>query len=323
MSTTLTKTQGVFLTTQLNSQKVPGFAFFSDTIRDGLKGSVFENTATGFVSGAQGKESEIAKCFLGLAGSWCKTPAQSINYASCHDNNTLWDRLLMSRPDASQDELIKMNNLSAAIVMMAQGIPFFQAGEEMLRTKPLEEGGYDHNSYSSPDSVNSIKWSTLEKEEYQAVVNYYKGLIEFRKAHPVLRLSTPEAVQEYVAQIPKLDKNVIGFTYKGGYETDANDMIILFNANAEKKTFTLPEGEWDVFVNGSVAGTTVLDTITGTADIDALSTLILVKHVDAAVVAPSAPFIPVLIGVVIGLCVSGAIIGTYFGVQRKKVVVNN
>ncbi len=39
-----------------------------------------------------------------------------------------------------------------------------------------------------PDSVNSIKWDTLEDETYQNVYNYYKGLIAFRKAHAALRL---------------------------------------------------------------------------------------------------------------------------------------
>ena len=55
-----------------------------------------------------------------------------------------------------------MNNLSAAIYMTAQGIPFLQAGEEMLRTKIDASGGFVENSYNSPDSVNSIKWDTLE-----------------------------------------------------------------------------------------------------------------------------------------------------------------
>ena len=49
-----------------------------------------------------------------------------------------------------------MNNLSAAIYMTAQGIPFLQAGEEMLRAKIDASGGFLENSYNSPDSVNSI-----------------------------------------------------------------------------------------------------------------------------------------------------------------------
>lgn len=74
--------------------------------------------------------------------------------------------------------------------MLSQGVPFLQAGEEMLRTKPGKHGGFDDNSYRSPDSVNSLKWATLDKPEYQDVLSYYKGLIAFRKAHAALHLST-------------------------------------------------------------------------------------------------------------------------------------
>ena len=164
MDTAVTK-DGYKMTTQPNSTDVPGFAFFSDTLRDALKGHVFYTTRKGYVSGA------IKGCFLGQAGDWCTTPAQSINYASCHDNMTLLDRITRSTPGVSEEDRIRMNNLSAAIYMTAQGIPFLQAGEEMLRTKIDASGGFLENSYNSPDSVNSIKWDTLEDETYQNVYN--------------------------------------------------------------------------------------------------------------------------------------------------------
>ncbi|MGC8001071.1 hypothetical protein, partial [Salmonella enterica] len=67
-----------------------------------------------------------------------------------------------------------MNNLAAAFYMLAEGVPFLQAGEEMLRTKPGKKGGFDENSYRSPDKVNSLKWDTLDQPEYQKVLAYYK-----------------------------------------------------------------------------------------------------------------------------------------------------
>ena len=48
MNTSMTK-EGYTLTTQVNSKEVPGFAFFSDNIRDALKGNIFNNEETGYV----------------------------------------------------------------------------------------------------------------------------------------------------------------------------------------------------------------------------------------------------------------------------------
>ena len=171
-----------------------------------------------------------------------------------------------------------MNNLAAAVYMNAQGIPFMQAGEEMLRTKPKENGGFDENSYASSDEVNSLKWDTLNEEEYQNVYNYYKGLIAFRKAHPALRMTSAEEVSANLTAVEGMDANVVAFEMKGGANGDsANGMYFIFNANREEKQVTLPEGNWDVYINGEKAGTEVLETISGTATVDPISALILVK----------------------------------------------
>lgn len=340
MSTTTTK-ENITLTTQTNSQTVPGFAFFSDTVRDALKGSVFDSYGTGFVSGASGKESDVKSCFLGLAGSWCKTPSQQINYVSCHDNATLWDRLQQSRSDASKEDLVKMNNLAAAIYLTAEGVPFMQAGEEILRTKVNAEGAFEHNSYNLPDSINSIKWNTLDDETYKAVFEYYKGLIAFRKAHPVLRLTNAGDVSTYVSALPGLDANVIGFKLKGGLEGEtAGLMYVIFNANSESKTVELPAGNWDVYVNAKKAGTEVIETISGTATVDAISALVLVQNPDQVTdsgedddntevnTEDNKPvgndannnngIGGILIGVVIGLVIAGVAVGAIVLLQKKN-----
>ena len=277
MSTDVTK-EGYDMTTQTNSQKVPGFSFFNDTLRDALKGSVFENTATGYVSGAVGNKDTIADCFLGLA-RWCKTPAQTINYASCHDNNTLWDRLQASRTDASQEDLIKMNNLTAAIYMLAQGTPFIHAGEEMLRTKVNEDGSFNHNSYNASDEVNSIKWDTLEDATYMDVVDYYKGLISFRKEHAALRMTTAEDVAAHITTMKDLPDEVNGFVITGGMEGEKADAIcVIFNPNAEEAKVALPEGNWNIYINGEDAGTEKLGSASGEVTVGAISAMVLVQE---------------------------------------------
>ena len=276
MTTNVTK-PGVTMATQTNSAQIPGFAYFSDNIRDALKGSVFDKNP-GYVSGNYGQASIIQMAFKGLA-SWCTTPAQTINYASCHDNNTLIDRITLSVPDASREDIIKMNNLAAAIYLTAEGIPFMQAGEEMLRTKPNADGTLNENSYNASDEVNSIKWDTLEDEEYRNVYEYYKGLIQFRKAHPALRLTNAEDVKANVTSISGLDNHVVAFDIKGGVNGEtAEELYIIFNPNNEEQEIELPEGTWNVCINGGTAGTKSLATITdGKAAVDPISAMVLVK----------------------------------------------
>lgn len=280
--TTLVTKDNVELATQTNSTLTPGFSYFNDTIRDALKGSVFSTTTTGFVSGAAGMESKIERCFMGN-DTWCASPSQTINYASCHDNNTLYDRITSSCPDASTEDIIKMNNLAAAIYLTAEGTPFMSAGEEMLRSKTNKDGTFNSNSYNAGDTVNSIKWANLDDPMYAAVYEYYKGLIAFRKEHAALRLGTPEEVEKYVSPIAGLDGRIVGFDIAGGQDKECSEAIrLLFNAETEAKTITLPEGEWKVCINDKLAGTDVIETVSGQVEVPAISALVLVKGANTA-----------------------------------------
>ena len=160
-----------------------------------------------------------------------------------------------------------MNNLSAAIYMTAQGIPFLQAGEEMLRAKIDASGDFVENSYNSPDSVNSIKWDTLEDETYQNVYNYYKGLIAFRKAHAALRLTNADDVNANITSVDGLDENVLAF----------DGIFVIFNPNSTETSVTLPDGAWDVCVNADHAGTEALTTVSGSVSVEPISAMVLVK----------------------------------------------
>ena len=307
MTTAMTK-EGYTMTTQANSAETPAFAFFSDTLRDTLRGSVFNNDEQGYVAGMGGHTGTIASCFRGLP-TWCKSPTQTINYASCHDNMSLFDRLTQSTPNASVEDRIRMNNLAAAIYMTSQGVPFFQAGEEMLRSKPLVDGTFDHNSYCSPDSVNSLKWNDLNNEAYQDVYSYYKGLIAFRKAHPALRMTSAEEVNAHITNLPSLDFNVTGFHISAGANGDNSQLVVIFNPRSEATTVTLPEGQWNIFINGENAGTKVLGTAEGEVSVDAISAMVLVQGDTAALEeSASSTNLPILpIGIALAAAVAVAV----------------
>ena len=275
MGTEVTK-KDVTLATQANAKETPGMAYFSDMIRDAVRGSNSNASKTGYAAGAGGFASNVSDSFLGDP-TWAQDPSQVVNYVSCHDGYSLYDRLYLSTRERTEEERIRMNNLAAAIVMTSQGTPFFQAGEEMLRSKPLGDDTFDHNSYKSSDSINSIKWDTLADPVYQDVVDYYAGLIEFRKAHPALRMTTGAEVEEKITLLSGLDYNVNGFHIAKGANGEENELIVIFNPNAEATTVSLPEGKWDIRINGEDAGNSSLGSAEGTVEVAPISAMVLVQ----------------------------------------------
>ncbi len=318
LSTDVTK-DDVVLATQENSALTPGFAYFNDTIRDSLKGNVFNETDTGYVSGAAAKVTDIINGFLATT-SWCSSPSQTVNYASCHDNNTLFDRLQNSRSDASFSDLVKMNNLAAAIYLTAEGVPFIMSGEEMLRSKVNEDGTFNSNSYNAGDEVNALVWSNLEQEEYQQVYQYYKGLIAFRKAHAALRLSDAEDVSAYVKSVDGLDNNVIAFDISGDAEGEvADEIFVIFNPNETATTVTLPEGEWNIYVNDTYAGTQVLQTVSGTVEVAAISAMVLCRDAATPVYAGTVAATGTLIKIAVPVVVAAALaVAAVVWFKKKK-----
>ncbi len=256
-----------------NAADMPGIAFFSDTIRDMIKGSVFDAEEKGYVNG-ESKHYKAIVNTVKYTNKWCPSPSQIINYADCHDNLTLWDKIRSSNPDDSEEDQIRQNLLAAAIVQTAQGIPFMMSGEEFLRTKTREDGTYEHNSYASPDSVNALDYSRIN--QYREAYNYYKGLIRFRNAHPALRYGTPEEVEaNFASALDNAETGVAAFTVTYGDEK----IMVVYNPLSEATQVTLPEGNWDVYVKDTTAGDRdVIETVSGTTSVPRISAMVLVQN---------------------------------------------
>lgn len=274
-----TKTvQDVQLATQANASQLEGIAFFSDGIRDAIKGSSQEGNETtkGYVNGgaSEDNKNKIANGFKGRA-DWTNIPSQVINYASCHDNYALWDKLCQSNADASEADRIKMNKMAAAIIYTSQGVPFTMQGEELLRSKKNDDGTYNGNSYNSPDSVNAIDYN--KASEYKDVYKYYKGLIEFRKNHAALRLTKFEDVADNVEEISGLEENVLAYSIKKCNKEISDGIVVIYNPNNENTTVKLPSGNWKLCINGDKAGTKKIKTFRRSAKVKANSCYVLVK----------------------------------------------
>ena len=279
---------GYTMATQANAASTPDFAYFSDTFRDGVAGN--NTNGYGFIWGSN-NESTMAACYLARP-SWTNKPTQTINYASCHDNYTLMDKInevsganVTSYDYTPGEYQVKLNNLTAAYYMFAQGIPLIHAGEDFLRIKLDENGTVIHNSYNSPDYVNKLRWYNLDTPVYADTTAYYKGLIEFRKNHAALRLSTTQEVTDNVKS-HILKSSVILYEINGKASvTDevADKIITIYNASSADYTVQNAYGivsgsEWKVCVDIDNAGTEVLRTITdGKVTVPAHSAMVLVK----------------------------------------------
>ena len=273
-----------------SAKKMPGIGMFNDDIRDTIKGSVFYDDHLGFVNGSTHLENALRYGITGAVahpqvdydayGSkpWAKEPGQSINYVSCHDNYTLWDKLSVSCPEASEEKKKAMNRLCAAIVFTSQGVPFIQAGEEFLRSKPLpEKKGFAENSYNMPDAVNSIKWDNIH--EYPDMIAYYKGLMALRKAHPVFRMQSEAEMTQNLCFLLDTPENVVAYLLKGkGADDTPENILVIFNGNDEEILYNLPEGKWKILVDDKTAGADGKKIISEKADVEPLSALVLEKE---------------------------------------------
>lgn len=235
-------------TTQANITKVKpsegavgGVSVFNDAIRDGLKGSVFDAKDKGYINGNTSK-ANANKIIFGLGGgkkisavNWKAENSGVINYMSCHDNLSLFDKLTASCPDATVEKKAAMQKLGAAAVFLSRGTPFMLAGEEMMRSK---QG--DSNSYKSSDEVNHIDWEALiPGSPVKDMSDYYAFLISLRKDYPFLTAA------DVSCEI--LDNKAIAVTW-----TDENGIAAyaILNPDNGAATVTLPEGVFTFLYGG-------------------------------------------------------------------------
>lgn len=248
-----------------NASKLDRIAVFSDDIRDGIKGSVFEHEDKGFASGKPGMEESVK---FGIVAS-CKHPQvdynkvnyskkpysaepwQTVTYCECHDNHSLWDKLAISANDASEAQREEMHKLALSIVITSQGISFLHAGTEFLRSKKGVE-----NSFESPDSINEIDWSLKTKNIN--VFEYVKALIKMRKAHPAFRMNSAKQIADNIKFLDALPPGVIAYSINGAAVGDTwKKIFVAFNGTGKEMSITAQPGNYKVFVSGNMISKTI------------------------------------------------------------------
>ncbi|KAK9832555.1 hypothetical protein WJX81_008597 [Elliptochloris bilobata] len=93
--------------------------------------------------------------YNGVPAAYAVFPEESVQYAACHDNETLFDQVMLKAAEGTGvEERARMATLALACVCLAQGVAFFHAGDDILRSKSL-----DRDSYNSGDWFNRLDWS--------------------------------------------------------------------------------------------------------------------------------------------------------------------
>ncbi len=256
-----------------NAKQLNGIAVFSDDMRDAIRGSWMHSSVPGFVSGIDSLAESVK---FGVVGGtqhdsidyskliyskepYVNNPTQTINYVSCHDDMCLVDKLRDSKPaNATDDELVRFNELAQTIVYTSQGVPFLYAGEELYRNKR----GI-HNTYQSPDSINCINWDS--KTTHKDVFNYYQGLIALRKAHSAFRISTQDMIQQHLKFLTEKTPNVVAFMLTDHVNDEVwKDILVIYNGNRKAVSVQIPEGEWTLVCHDGQINTTGISSVTNT-----------------------------------------------------------
>lgn len=258
--------------TSIHSNQLTGLKFFNDYFRDSLKGQLFNKHETGYVNG-QGRFIErLPHLVSGTTLEEFGTPFvsevnQTINYVECHDNHTLWDRLLLSNDQDSDLTRKKMHQLASGITLLSQGIPFIHAGQEWFRTKQGDE-----NSYISSDWINQLDWRKREVEN--DYVEFIKTLIALRKKYDVFRLTSNQDIRRrlYILDTPA---PVFGFTLLG----DNEDFAIYINPTTKSYELRLPSSAiWRVMANNNFDKNTAQQEVKGEfTSVDAYELVVLKK----------------------------------------------
>lgn len=273
------------------SQLSSGIAAFNDRLRNSVKGGNDDSTQ-GFIQGGGNSAGVVAGVVANTSETWgenwASSPAQAIQYASAHDNLTLWDKIVKSMGgsdyyDFSNTKYTSVNKMSASIILTSAGTPFFQAGEEMARTK-----GGNSNSYNAGSAINSIKWSQLYAsqdgydKERSNLADYYRGLMEIRNAFAPFTDSTTKYVGSAKWYFSDQTSTKLAYTVHNDSSTGWEWVAVLHNAGSSAQSVTLGGAttlptSWTVIANGNNAGLTSLGTKSGsTISIPARTSYILV-----------------------------------------------
>lgn len=212
--------------------------------------------------------------YNGSPAGYARDPQENIVYISAHDNETLFDAVQYKAPlEASLEQRVRIQNLGLSLVSLSQGIPFFHAGSELLRSKSLDRDSYDSGDWFNrldytyqtnnwgvglpPQDKNGANYAIMKPllanpalkastEHILATRDHFEEMLRIRKSSPLFRLRTADEIKQRVLfyntgpeQIPGLI--VMAITDQAGRDLDPDHelVVVLFNAGKEAVEYSL------------------------------------------------------------------------------------
>ncbi|MFN8596270.1 MAG: pullulanase-type alpha-1,6-glucosidase [Anaerolineae bacterium] len=211
--------------------------------------------------------------YNGVPTAYTLDPQENINYVSAHDNETLFDAVQAKAPvSATLADRIAMNNLGIDLVMLSQGVPFFHAGDELLRSKSLDRNSYNSGdwfnrldfTYQSnnwavglpPQGDNKDKWPLIQPlladqalkpsgQDIQSALAHFETMLKIRQSSKLFRLETADQIKQHLSFLNTGPDQQLGLIVMRLSNTGPDriadpygEIVVLFNASAKEQTFT-------------------------------------------------------------------------------------
>jgi pullulanase-type alpha-1,6-glucosidase len=213
--------------------------------------------------------------YNGQPAGYAEDPSETVTYVDAHDNETLFDVLTLKLPtETAMEDRVRMNTVALSTTAFSQGVVFWHAGADLLRSKSL-----DRNSYDSGDWFNRVDWTRQENtfgsglppaEDNESKWRYMKpllgdaalkpgpadmdaahaaaaDLLRIRMSTPLFRLGTARAIQEKVS-FPAAEPGVVAMHVDDTAGADADPaldgLLVVFNASPSETTVTEVGAGW-------------------------------------------------------------------------------
>jgi pullulanase-type alpha-1,6-glucosidase len=273
---------------------------FADRIRVGLAGNLRDFEFIG-ASGEVVTGADVD--YNGSPTGYTLDPQEQIAYTDAHDNETIFDLTQMKAPaEADLATRIRMNNIALSIVGFSQGVPFFHAGSDILRSKSV-----DRDSYNSGDWFNQVDWSYQtsswgiglpvadknedrweivaplladpalrpSSEDIMGAAAHFRELLQIRRSSPLFRLHTAQDVMERLTfhntgadQIPGVIVMQLSDMVGDNLDPNHQAIVVVFNATPDEQVLEIPEAaDWALELHPVQAASS--DPLVRTASADA------------------------------------------------------